>query len=152
MLSNFKSSVIFEEATITRKNEHNWNPVKYLNVLHHSRTQNYIVKILLTSYFGYFGHVWSTPSTTIMPTCRNFDVNLHVKISTPSLTFYWDIIKILQLCYFESFENAWSCPSIMIVPPYRKLWCWNCWNQLVWNFDLYMHAKNQLHSFFFEIL
>ena len=87
VLSNFKSSVIFEEATITRKNEHNWNPVKYLNVLHHSRTQNYIVKILLTSYFGYFGHVWSTPSTTIMPTCRNFDVNLHVKISTLSLTF-----------------------------------------------------------------
>ena len=28
----------------------------------------YIVRILPTFYFGYFGHVWLFPSKTIMPT------------------------------------------------------------------------------------
>ena len=35
--------------------------------------------ILSASYFGYFGHVWSLSSKTIMPTCRNIDVYLHAK-------------------------------------------------------------------------
>ena len=34
----------------------------------------HIAKILPTSYFGYFGHVWPPPSKAIMPSSRNFDV------------------------------------------------------------------------------
>ena len=33
-----------------------------------------------------------------MPTCRKFDVNLHVKKGTPYITFFQDIVKILQTC------------------------------------------------------
>ena len=43
--------------TKTRSNEHNWTPVKYLNVLQHNSSCNIfsldIAKILPTSYFGY---------------------------------------------------------------------------------------------------
>ena len=39
---------------------------------------------LQKSYFGYFGHVWPLPSKTIMPTCRKFDIYLHVKKRTPT--------------------------------------------------------------------
>ena len=43
------------------------------------------------------------------------------------------------------FENAWLCPSIILVLPCSKLWCLKSWNQLVGNFDVYLHAKNPLH-------
>ena len=79
-----------------------------------------------------------------MPICRNFDLYLHAKNElNPSLLF-WDVAKVLQTWYLEYFDNAWSYPSIMIVSPCRKLWCPKCWNQLAGNFDIYMHAKNQL--------
>ena len=51
----------------------------------------------------------------------------------------------MQTCYSEHYENAWSCPSKMIVSPCRKLWCLQCWNQLVGKFDVYLHSRNQLH-------
>ena len=75
-----------------------------------------------------------------MPTCRKFDVyELHL------FFFFWDIVKILQTHYFQYFENAWSCPSVITVSSCRKLWCPKCWNQLVGNLDVSLHAKNQLH-------
>ena len=40
-------------------------------------------------------------------------------------------------------KNAWSCLLTMVVSPYRKLQCSKCYNQLVGNFDVYLHAKNQ---------
>ena len=49
--------------------------------------------------------------------------------------------KDTETCYFEYFENACSCSSVMIVSPWRKLWCPKCWNQLVGNFDVYLHVK-----------
>ena len=53
-------------------------------------------------------------------------------------------MKVLQTCYFQHFENAWSCPSILIVSSCRK-------NQLVRNFNVYVHVKNQLyHSLLFQ--
>ena len=57
----------------------------------------------------------------------------------------------MQTYYFEYFENAWSCPAVMIVSPCRHLWYPKCWNQLVGNFDVYLHAKkstSSLASFF----
>ena len=66
--------------------------------------------------------------------------------------FFWDIVKILQTYYFEYFENAWSCPAVMIVSPCRPPWCPKCWNQLVGNFDIYLHAKIYLSHLIFEVL
>ena len=70
----------------TYNNKYDWTLKKYLNVLHHNRMQKqlqyfswYIAKILLTSYFVYFGHFWLLPSKILIPTCRNFDVYLHAK-------------------------------------------------------------------------
>ena len=71
-----KSSV-FEGKQVTMN-----MTVKYLNVLHHNRTQNIcdnIAKILPTSYIGYFENDWPLPRERIIPTCRKFDVYLHVK-------------------------------------------------------------------------
>ena len=49
---------------------------------------------------------------------------------------------MLQTFYFE---NARSCPSIVIVSPWRNLWYPKCWNQLVRNFDIYLHARSQIY-------
>ena len=93
------------------------------------------------SYFGYFGHVWSLLSKTIMPTCRNPDVYLDEKKKRERKKKKWTP----SLTCFQYFQNAWSCPSIMIVSPCRNLSCSKCLNQLVGNFDVYLYAKNQLH-------
>ena len=52
----------------TTNNEHDWTPIKYLNVLHHNKTQKqlghfflHLAKILSTSCFEYFGHIWPLP-------------------------------------------------------------------------------------------
>ena len=74
-----------------------------------------IVKIISTSYFWYFAHVWLIP--------------LKTKKWTSFLASFMKY-KILQSYYFEYFKNAWSCPSIMKVSPYMKVWCLKCWNQL----------------------
>ena len=70
----------------TSNNKHEWTHVKYLNVLHHNRIQRsrnnfseYNTKILPTSYFGHFEHVWLLPSKRLISTCRNFDVYLHAR-------------------------------------------------------------------------
>ena len=62
-------------AYVYRQVTTNMTSIKYLNDLHHNRTQ----KELQTFYFGYFGHVWLLPSKMIKPSCRNFDVYLHAK-------------------------------------------------------------------------
>ena len=56
-------------------------------------------------------------------------------------------MKSIAYFFFEMayFENAWSWPSIMTPWPCRKFWCPKCWNQLVGNFDVYLHAKNELY-------
>ena len=52
-------------------------------------------------FWRYFEIIWLFPSKTIIPTCRKFDVILHVKKSTPYIISFRDIVKILQTCYFE---------------------------------------------------
>ena len=37
--TTLKSVVITEKLETLKNNEHDWNPVKYANVLHHNRTQ-----------------------------------------------------------------------------------------------------------------
>ena len=69
---------------------------------------------------------------------------IHKMNSVPNF-FSKDIVKILQTSHFEYFENAWSCPSIIIVSPCRRLLSPHCWNQVVGNFYVYLHAKKQLH-------
>ena len=72
---------------------------------------------------------------------------------TSFLRYCKDVANLLLWVYFEYFENAWSCPAGMIVAPCRHPWYPKCWNQLVGNFDVYLHAKiNFISNFFFEIL
>ena len=62
---DFDSLSFLKTCLKTSNNEHDWIPIKYLNVLHHNRTTsscNNIAKILPTSYFGYFGNAWPLPS------------------------------------------------------------------------------------------
>ena len=92
-------------------------------------------------FWGYFEIIWLFPSKTIMPTYRNFDVNLHVKKWTPYITFFRDIVKILQTCYLQQFENAWLCLSTMIVSPFRKFWWSRCCR--------YIDIVKKLQSFYF---
>ena len=80
-------------------------------------------KILPTSFSGYFGHVWTLLSKTIIPACTKFDVYLHAKMWTPFLTSFLrnckDIAKLL-LC------ELWECLTIpikIIVPICSKLSC-----------------------------
>ena len=67
------------------------------------------------------------------------------------LRYYKSIGNLLLWVHWECFIMPSSNDSIS---PCRKLWCPKCWNQLVMNFDVYVHAKNQLdlYNFFFEIL
>ena len=53
----------------------------WITIEHKSRcdTLKYIGKILQTSDFWYFLHIWQLPSKTIIPTCTNFDIYLHAK-------------------------------------------------------------------------
>ena len=37
--------------TLTSNNEHDWSPVKYLNVLHHNRTQKKLQILITPKYF-----------------------------------------------------------------------------------------------------
>ena len=90
---NLRDKVLFGKkvlfSTYTSNNEHDWAPVNYLNVLHHTRTQNQLRHFFLnilqkyySSYLGYFEHVWHVwpfPSKIAMPVCRNFNVYLHTK-------------------------------------------------------------------------
>ena len=108
----------------TSNNQHDWIPLKYLDILHHNSTQNH------------FPH-WPCPLKTIMPICQNLDV-LHPNS-------IWDIVKILQTHLFKYYENVWLCPSIIMLSPCRKIGRPKCWNKTEGNFDIYLYAKNQLH-------
>ena len=74
--NNHCSNITVEKYMKNRYQQTRLDPIKYLNVLHHNRTQkqlwyffrNIFRKMLPTFYFGYFGHVWSFPSKTVMPT------------------------------------------------------------------------------------
>ena len=70
----------------TSNNEHDWNPVKYLNVfitIEYKSSCNTFFLIYCKNFtsflFWVLGHVWLLPSKMIMPTCRSFDIYLHVK-------------------------------------------------------------------------
>ena len=103
------------KLAITSNKEHDWTPVKYLNVLHHSRTQNPLQHFFLNTLqkyyqlliFRYFEHVWPLPSKTIMLACRSFDVYPYAKNQLHLYLLFWDIVKTLRTCYFENFGNAW---------------------------------------------
>ena len=71
----------FGQAIGTSNNELDWASVKYLNVLHHNRTQKQLQHISLSILQKYYQiHILGTLDMSghfhqkIMPTCRNFDV------------------------------------------------------------------------------
>ena len=105
----FLNSIASHNKQKQLSNRHDCTHVKYLNVLYNNRRKKccntfFLIycKILPTSYFGYFGHVWPLASKMILPTCRNFDVYLDAKNSIPNFFFFfWDTVKVLQTCYFE---------------------------------------------------
>ena len=111
-------------------NKHDWTYVKYLNVLHHKRTQK-------------------QPATLFAKILPTLFICMQKINSFPN---FWNIVKILQIYYFEHFQDAWSGPAV-IVSPCKHPWCPKCWNQFVGNLDVYLHAKiNFISNFFFEIL
>ena len=99
--------------------------------------------------------------TCLVTSIKNENANLQklkclstCKKWTPSMISFSryrkDIANLLLWVIWE----AWSRLSIMMVSPLKKLWRSTRWNQLLGNFDVYLHAKNQLHlsNFFYEIL
>ena len=161
-----KARPIFEQTRPkTSTNKHDWNPVKYLSVLHHNRTQKQLqyfcliyCKNLANFLFWVFGNVWLLSSKVDNPICRSFDLD-ELQMNSIHNLFLRDIVKTLQTCYFEYFENAWSCHhhaltfSWSCLSPCRKPWCPKCWNQLVGNFDVICIQKvNIISNFFLEIL
>ena len=130
MVKTVKTAPIFDhnhQKTSNRK--HDWTPIKYLNVLHHNRTQKQLQFFFLiyckniTNFL--FWILWPFPSKIIMQSFRNFDVCLYEKMKSIS-NFFLRYYKDLQTCYFAYFENASSCSSVMIVLPCRKIWCPRC--------------------------
>ena len=69
-------------------------------------------------------------------TCRKLWCLSACKKSTSS-NFFFDIVKTLQTCYFGNFGNAWA--SLL-----------KSFHQFVARFNVYLQAKNQLHSPFFS--
>ena len=127
--------------TCTHYESYSWIWQKQTSLHNTYMTEKYFTFFLISVLW----HVWSPPSNILIPTCWNFDLYLHVKNELHSELPFTDFVKILQNCYSEYLDNAWSWPSTMTVSPYMKLWCPMCWNQLVGNFNAYLHAKNQLH-------
>ena len=93
-------------------------------------TTNSLQKILPTSYFGYFGHVWPLLSKR---------------------TWWWTQFLTYFLRYCKDIANLllwvlWECLTMsnnIIVSPCRKLWSPKYWRKLEGNFDVYPCAKNQ---------
>ena len=76
---------------------------------------------------------------------RSYDFSA-CKKWTPSLTSFLRYCKgIANLLLWELWEYLIMPINNDSITLYRKLWCSKCWNQLVRNFDVYLHAKNQLH-------
>ena len=121
-------NIFYEKNTLlTSNNKHDWTPVKYLHpcisaylhiwplfcitIEHKTVATNFsfcIAKILQTSYFGYFGHVWPLPPKSILPTCRNFHI-YHVK-NDPFLTSF------LRHCKDIANLLLWVIWEFLIIP------------------------------------
>ena len=113
--------------------------INFINMFFLKRLQKYYQLPILG--------IWKclgTPINNIMSSYRSFDVYQHALHLWLFFFRYCEDITLLT-CYSEDFDDAWSCPSIMTVSSCRKLWCRKCWNQLAGNFDVYLHAKTQLH-------
>ena len=145
----------------TSNKEHDRNPVQYLNVLHHNRTQKQLRYFFLNILQKYYQlpilGVLNMPGHFLQK--RQCQLNLYkdwflsaCKKWTSFLTSSWRYLKLLQTFYLEYFENASSCPSIMIESPCRKFWWPKCWNQFVGNLMfIHMQKINSISKFFFEI-
>ena len=86
-----------------------------------------------TCYFGNLGNAWPSPSKIIVSICRKLSYLYACSKSTSSVTFFWRYCKeIANLLFWV----IWTCPT---TPKY----------QFEKIFDVYLQAKNQLHSFHF---
>ena len=119
----------------TSNNQHDWTPHK----IHHNRTQKqlrYFFLIYCKNITNFlFWVLWAYLAE--MLTCRNFDVYLHAKMnSIPNffLRYCKDIANLLLLV-------LWECLVMLINNNSPR-----CWNQLVGNFDVYLHARKTTSS------
>ena len=106
---------IFDHSHPKKSNKkHDWNPVKYLNVLYHNRTQKQLQYLQLQKfnklYFlgaldmsGYF-HQKSIIQLVEVLILMNSKMN-------PIHNVFRDIVKTFQTCYFKNFGNARLYPS-----------------------------------------
>ena len=85
----------------------------------------------------FFGHVWSNPQNKIVSNFRKLDVYHHGKLN--SITHFF--LKILQRYCILVILRSLGMPGHA-----HQIW----WDQLVENFDVYLHIKStsSLTSFF----
>ena len=107
--------IFYHNHPKTSNNKHDCTPIKYLNILHHYRTQKQLQYFFLLWYIKIYcknitNFLFWMHWTCLVVSCKKW---------TPFLTSFLRYCKDLQSCYFECFENASPCLSIMIVLPCR---------------------------------
>ena len=114
----------------TSKNEYDWIPVKYLNILNHNKTQKQLwhCKDITMRYWKIFIFLFWALWTCLATSIKSHNANLQkLHCSTCLTSFERYCRKIANLLHWVLWET-WSCLSIMIVSPCRKLWYPKCWN------------------------
>ena len=94
-----------------------------------------IVKILQTRYFGFFGHAWLRTPKLILSTCRKLLCLSAVKKKNHLQHFSVNIIKIYKFLILGNL-GMHGCANP------------KSYYHLVENFNVYLHAKNELHHSF----
>ena len=114
-MKTFLLGASLHSRLIHKYNNNNFN--KYLNILHHNRTQSschnfflIIAKILPTSYFGYFRHLWPLLSKRIITTCRKFDVYQHAKNDLHSCLLFSRYCKDIANLLLWIIWECWIMP------------------------------------------
>ena len=124
----------------TSNNEHDWTPLKYLNVLHHNRRQStcnmqkyYQLSILgILNMSGHFLQKWWYQLELFLKILErnnklyilgNLGVYIWVKDQVHLWRFPWDITKILQTYCFRYFGHVWQRKPKVTLSPCRKLSC-----------------------------
>ena len=110
------------------------------NQLHPSPLSWYIVKILQT-HFGCFEHAWLRPSKTTLPASTKLWYLSWCKKSNLSLNsflkYWWDIVNFI-------YWVLWTCLTMPTKNNSINTIVFGGHGKFVGNFDIYLHAKNQL--------
>ena len=146
----------------TSNNNHDWSPVKYLNVLHHNRTESSCDNFFLiyckniTNFL--FSVFWKRLATSIKKDNTNLEKFWRLSACQnwpPLLTSLLRYCKDISNLLLWVIENAWSCPLIMIISTLQET--------LIPSFEINLSACKKINficiqkikfifNFFFEIL